>query len=234
MHKPLLFTSKLFIFTIASLLFNSAQAIEISLEDWVFNIDGVISEDFAGDPLPATGVLVDGLGALSLEITSSGSHNIIGYFDFEIFESFNTFFNESGMETGIPAIGQSWEIDEPGFIYGDIVDNVFLGALDNSNGVPAGAEDDVGFSIGWNFSLLPGDIATIDFIFSDTLPAVDFFLTQTDPDLNQSLYFYSSLDIQTDGLPPGPSVIPLPPTIYLMISGLLGLLISQKRSVKYK
>lgn len=223
MRKRLLLTAKLFVFSILILQFHSAQALPTtSLEDWIFNIDGTISEDFAGDPIPTTGTLVDGFGTLSLEVTGLGSTSVIGYFDFEIFEDFNTFFNESGAATGTSAIGQSWEIDEPGFIFGDIVDNVFAGSLDNSVGVMPGNEDDVAFAIGWDFSLLDGDVATIDFTITDILPAVDFFLTQTDPDLGESIYFYSSLDIQTTGGPPGPSVdVPEPPTVYLIITSLL-------------
>jgi len=234
MHKLLLLSARLLVVTLSILQFHSVQAIPVtSLEDWVFNIDGTTSENFFGDPLPTTGSLVDGLGTLSLEITGSGTHNVIGYFDFEIFEDFNTFFNESGFETGAPAIGQSWEIDEPGFIFGDIVDNVIAGSLDNSNGVPAGFEDDVALALGWDFSLLDGDIASIDYVVTSILPTVDFFLTQTDPDLGEAIYFYSKLDIQTSGGPPGPKPgpninVPEPPVLYLMITALLCLLLQNR------
>lgn len=224
MRKRCLLSAKLFVFALSSLQFHIAQALPIttSLEDWIFNIDGTIHEQFAGDPLPTTGALVEGLGTLSLDVTGGGSHSVIGYFDFEIFEDFNTFFNESGAATGVPAIGQSWEVDEPGFIFGDIVDNVFAGSLDNSVGVTPGNEDDVAFAIGWDFSLLDGDTSSIDFIITDMLPTVDFFLTQTDPDLVESIYFYSVLNIQTTGDPAGPTVVvPEPPTIYLMLTALL-------------
>jgi len=229
MRKLLLLATKLFILTVLILQFHSAQAVPTtSLEDWIFNIDGTIHENFVGDPLPTTGVLVDGLGTLSLDVTGGGLHSVIGYFDFEIFETFNTFFNESGAATGVPAIGQSWEVDEPGFVFGDIIDNVFAGSLDNSVSVTPGNEDDVAFAIGWDFSLLDGDIASMDFIFTDILPTVDFFLTQTDPDLGQSIYFYSSLNIQTTGSPVGPQVVPEPPVLYLMMLALLGLFLKSK------
>ncbi|MDT8282666.1 MAG: hypothetical protein RQ982_07620, partial [Gammaproteobacteria bacterium] len=224
--KLLHLSTRLFIFAILSLQFHSVQAIpETNLEDWIFNVDGDISENFFGDPIPTTGTLVDGFGTLSLEITGGGAHNIIGYFDFEIFEDFNTFFNESGSATGTPAIGQSWEIDEPGFIFGDIVDNVLLGSLDNSNGVPTGFEDDVAFALGWDFVLLDDDAATISYIFSDIVPTVDFFLTQTDPDLGESMYFYSVLDVISTGGPAGPQPdpvdVPEPPIAFLILSAAL-------------
>jgi len=213
---------------------NSANAAQVSLEDWIFNIDGATHEAFFGDPLPTTGSLVDGLGTLSLEITGSGSHNIIGYFDYEIFETSNTFFNESGAVTGTPETGQSWEIDEPGFIFGDIIDNAITGSLDNSVAVSPGNEEDVAFAIGWDFSLLANDTAFIDFVITDMLPSVDFFLTQMDPDLGESIYFYSTLDVQGSGFLPGSSVdVPEPSTWYLMLAGLLCLFLSRNYKIDY-
>jgi len=230
MRKFLLAPVRILVLIASSLVLHSAHAIEISLEDWIFNIDGSVTEKFAGDALPTTGSLVNGLGTLSLDVTGGGSHNLIGYFDFEIAENFNTFFNESGAVTGSPAIGQSWEVDEQGFVFGDIVDNVFAGSLDNSVGVTPGAREDIAFAIGWNFSLLASDIASIDFVFTDILPTVDFFLTQTDPDLGKSLYFYSSLNIQSTGSPAGPGVtLPEPPTMLLMLIAFSGLFLFRKR-----
>ena len=224
MRKSLI-SVKAFTFAVLAFLSPSANSFEISLEDWVFNIDGAVSEAFNGDLMPTTGDLVDGLGTLSLDITGAGTHSVIAYLDFEIFEDINTFFNESGSATGTPEIGQSWEIDEPGFFFGDIVDNALGGSLDNSNGVPAGSEDDTAFAIGWDFALLAGDVASIDFVITDLLPSADFFLTQTDPDVGQSLYFYSTLDIATTGGPPGPTVtVPEPPLPVLLVFGALGIL----------
>ncbi len=214
MQKKLFLSVKIFVFNLLILQFHSALAIPTtSLEDWAFNIDGVVSENFFGDPLPTTGSLVDGLGTLSLSLTGGGARNVIGFFDFEIFEDFNTFFNESGAATGTLAVGQSWEIDEPGFVFGDIYDNTLLGSLDNSNGVTAGFEDDVAFALGWDFVLLDDDVATIDYIFTDILPTADFFLTQTDPDLGESIYFYSVLDVVSTG---DPVDVPEPPVLLLM------------------
>lgn len=198
----------------------------VLLNDWVFNIDGTISENLYGDPIPTTGTLDDGLGALSLEITGAGAHNVIGFFDFEVDQNSNTYFNEYGLVTGSPAAGQSWEIDEPGWVFGDIVMyNVYDGVLDNTNAVPIGTQSDVSFAIGWNFSLLPDDVAVIDYVFSDILPTAEFFLTQVDPNSGSEFYFYSGLSIQTSGGPPGPtptpSPIPEPGTAILFLTGLL-------------
>lgn len=225
------------------LCFATPSAHAILLNDWIFNVDGTVSEYYFGDQIPTTGALSDGLGTLSLEITGAGAHNVIGFFDFEIDQSLNTFYNEFGATTGTPGSGQSWEIDEPGWVFGDIVDNVFNGALDNTNAVPSGYEEDVSYAMGWDFSLLDGDIATIDYIFTDTMPAVDFFLTQADPDdpnRDFAFYFYSELTIQTDGGPQGPlpdpgstpAPVPEPGTAMLMFTGLLTAWTQRRRFIR--
>lgn len=212
-------------FLLVGLLFFSFPlnvfAIEISLEDWVFNVDGVSSEFLLGDEFPAVGSFTNGLGQFALEISGEGSHKVIGYFDLEIHESANTFFNEFGnISSNSPSVGQSWEIDEPGFFYGDILDNVFSGDLDFSNGVQSGAEDDVAFALGWDFVLLSNEVAVIDFIFTNIVPASGFYLSQTDPELSESVYFYSALSIIGDNLTnggDGPLSVAEPKVSYLLL-----------------
>jgi len=216
----------------------NVQAASLALEDWVFNIDGGMHEAFFGDPLPATGELIDGKGTLSLEINGSGVHSVIGFFDFEIDQYSNTFFNESGAAVGMPRLGQSWEIDEPKYFFGDILDNVSLGTLDNTNAVPSGQEDDVGFALGWDFDLLLGQTAVIDFIFDDNLPTVDFFLSQTDLNSDFSIYFYSTLSISGGSATYNPNPItPVtePSTLILAFAGGgVGMLFSSRRRKRMK
>lgn len=199
-----------------------AIAGEISLEDWAFNIDGQVSEAFNGDDLPADGSLLEGVGAFSLNVSGEGSHSIIGFFDFEMFERNNTFFNESASVHGVAAAGQSWEVDEPGYVFGNIYDNVLDGSLQNDNGVPAGLEDDVSFAIGWNFNLLAMQTATISFVFTDVLPLADFYIKQFDPDLDESLYFYSTLTIE------GGAVSVSEPSSMSLLIMMLGMLLMGK------
>ena len=226
-----------FVWTLAFFTVN-VQAASITLEDWAFNIDGGMHEAFFGDPLPTTGELIDGKGTLSLEISGSGVHSVIGFFDFEIDQYSNTFFNESGAAVGIPGLGQSWEIDEPKYFFGDILDNVSIGALDNTNAVPSGQEDDVGFALGWDFELLSGQTAVIDFIFDDNLPTTDFFLSQTDLDSDFSIYFYSTLSISGGSATYNPNPItPVtePSTLILAFAGGgVGMLFSSRRRKRMK
>lgn len=218
------------------LCFAPPSARAVLLYDWVFNIDGTVYDSYYWDPNPATGSLDNGLGALSLEITGAGAHNVIGYFDFEVDQNTNTYYNEYGLATGAPGAGQSWEIDEPGWVFGDIVDNVYAGALDNGNGVPSGSEEDVSFAIGWSFSLLPGDVAMIDYVFTDLLPAEGFYLAQVDAYSEAVFYFNSDLSIETSGGPPGPaaSPVPEPGTAVLLLTGLLVLRRSGRRAALFK
>src|SRR5262245_35175251 len=86
---------------------------DISLAEFALNKDGAIS---TGTVPP--GSFFDtstGLGLLRLDFTGVGVHKGFAFLDHEMSEPVNTFFNELGAASGVPAAGQSWEIDEPGF-----------------------------------------------------------------------------------------------------------------------
>lgn len=206
------------------------SAVMIDLFDWAFYVDGTTYEYFAGDTMPTTGTLIDGLGTLTWSTSTAGSHNFIAFFDHEIDEPINTFFNEFGMESGAAAPGQSWEIDEPGYAFGDIYYNVLAGALDNSNGVPPGWEDDVSMALGWYFSLNSGETGTITLELSDVVPSGSsyLYLSHTDPDSgNYTIYYSSTLTIKG-----GPVSVPEPGTMILFGSLILGILGIAKKNIK--
>ena len=191
--------------TMGTLIFmlvgGTAQAASIALSEYGFNIDGAISFPRSGhaplDPVPAGVDLsgfdeVTGLGTILVTIGGAGDHSFDLFVDHEIDEPQNSFFNEFGSVLGAPGAGQSWEIDEPGIIFGDIVDNFVLSSLDGTNGVPAALPHDVSMAIGWDFNLLPDEVATIVLELSQTAPN-GFALVQTDPDSDASIYLSSSL-----------------------------------------
>lgn len=190
-------------------IFSIASASTIELVEWAFNIDGVVSEDYFGDLKPVDGVLVNGSGSYTWSTNVVGEHYLYSFFDFQIDANVNSFTNENGSVSGTPANGQSWEVDDPfGDSYGHAISE---SSLNNTNNVQSG-EHDVAFAMGWNFSLTPGQIATITLIFSENAPDGAFYLEQRDPHTNQSLYFSSALHI-----------VPVPSTILLLASGLFGL-----------
>jgi hypothetical protein len=201
---------------------SGASGALINLFEWGLNIDGDLTLPGSVD---ATGFnFVTGLGAIDITISGAGSHSVDAFFDHEIDEEDNTFFNEFGTATGSLAAGQSWEIDEPGFVFGDIYDNFLAGTLDNTNAVPFRSEDDVSMALGWDFNLDPLDaFATINFLISDQRPASGFYLTHTDPESNDSIYFSSDLAV---------TPIPEPATILLLGTGIAGLIGLGRRRFK--
>ena len=200
-----------------------ARAAVIGLAEYAFNLDGTVFDITLGDPVPVGVDLsgfddTTGLGTIRFALDSAGTHDFAAFFDHEIDAATNTYSNETGAATGSPAAGQSWEIDEPGWVNGDIFDNFSNSTLDGEIGASIYGDtifpDDVSISMGWAFTLAAGEMATILMNVSEAVPTGGFYLTQTDPDSNTSIYFSSSLRI--DGQPQ----LPEPPTLLLLGVGL--------------
>lgn len=196
-----------------------------ALAEWGLNIDGTTYLTVGTLPPEVDHSAFNfstGLGVLKLQIT--GPVLAIFYVDIELDEDTTTFFNEYGEKFGSAPGGLSWEIDEPGWVYGDIFTNLLNGALDNTNGVPIDAPDDVSLAIGW--ALAGTDVATIHWRVSDIPPKAGFYLKQTDPASGSAVYMYG--DAST-----GPQGIPEPGTLPLVLAG-LGLMAAGIRSLRQK
>lgn len=212
----------LFIFVFSYL--PSAFGVAIDLNDWAVNRDGVISENFAGDSLPGKGDfnLQTGLGERAFEFSSPGSHSLTAFFDHEIDAQNNFFTNEYGVVHGSPVSSQSWQIDEPGFVFGTIYDNLIDGSLNNTNTIPDRAPEDVSLAMGWDFALDAGEQAELVLNLTETKPAADFYIEHVDPetgpnfDQKESLYFSSDLSITGSA-----AQVPGPPTWPLLLTGLV-------------
>jgi len=200
-----------------------AQAVVIGLAEYAFNMDGYVSDMTYGDPVPAGVDLsgfdeTTGLGTLRFTFGSAGTHYLAAFFDHEIDAATNTYSNETGAASGSPAAGQSWEIDEPGWINGDIFENFSNSMLDGQVGASIYGDtafpNDVSMSMGWAFALAAGETATIRMDISTAVPTAGFYLTQTDPDSDTSIYLSGSLRI--DGYPQ----VPEPAQLLLLGAGL--------------
>ena len=210
-----------------------AQADEIGQFETCVNIDGDIysvgdagcaSEDSVGADIDDN-IGASGLGSVIIMLSGVGDYLVSMIVDYEIDEGVNTFFNEFGASGGALAGGQSWEIDEPGYLFGDIYDNFLDSTLDNTNGVPGGLEDDVSMGLGWDFSLADGETAVVSFFLSENQPGSGFWLNHVDPDSQYGYYFSSTLEIRGDE----PAGVPEPGTLLLLGAGLLGLAASRRR-----
>jgi hypothetical protein len=189
------------------------------LFDWAYLIDGTTYEQVLGDSMPVEGTLnAAGLGTLSWETNMAGTHTFIAFFDHQFDPATNTYYNEFGSAMGTPATGQSWEIDEPGWVFGDIYGNTLAGSLDTTNAVPWDSPDDVSWALGWDFALSDGDTVVISLLLSDITPNSGFYLSHTDPESSETIYFSSSLSVSTPAVP-----IPEPATFLLMTAGLVAL-----------
>lgn len=152
------------------------------------------------------------------------------FLDAEIDQAINTFFNESGELLSVSGTGagdiyaDSWEIDEPGYVFGDIYDNLLAGVLDNSNNVAVGAEDDVSLALGFNLGFLGiGDTVTIDMFIGRLLTDG---LCHIDEDSVDSFCWNGVASV----VPAAPVDVPEPSTVLLVLTGLLFAGIARRNS----
>lgn len=158
-----------------------------------------------------TYTFTNGTGALL------GGVTFLSYLDADIAAALNSFFNEFGEVSGAAGAGDpdSFEIDEPGFFFGDIFDNLRLGALDDANAVPVGSPEDVAMALGFSLGdLVPGATATIQVMISSAGDRLGgFWLTHRDAGSQTTVTFSGNRSIT--GLPAASQPVPEPSTMFL-------------------
>ena len=197
-----------------------------------FSFSGATFEEYGS----FGGGLGTGLGEIVVDIANTGPGTAMGSFhaflDLDIDEK--AFFNEFATVENDGALGNgqdpdSFEVDEPGFVFGDIDLNFEAGALDGTNGVtstlfPDG--DDVSLAMGWDLSIDALEIGKLTLLVSDaglTVPGSLFSIIHTDP--------VSMFDITYSGLLET-AIIPEPASVLLLCTGILGVLARKRRSGK--
>lgn len=175
-----------------------ALAIPYHLFDYGYSVEGhlVLAPSSAPPAVDDTGFDYNtGLGTIRISAQGSGPHYFGVYLDHELDEETNTFFNEFGEPVRSPAAYQSWEIDEPGYTFGNLLRNFQNNQLDNHTGVPSGRPDDVAMAMAWTLSLDTAETAFMRFDLTEEPPTTGFYLRHYDPDSGRALYFSSSLQI---------------------------------------
>lgn len=206
-----------------SLFFNSPDLGAVSLVD--SPLYG--TSDFgSGLDLTFTDALdAEGYGTFSWSLVNNSgatfsNSSLFAFFDAEIDQATNTFFNENGALVSVSGTGAAdnlpdfWEIDEPEYVFGDIYTNLLNGSLDNSNNVPAGLEDDVSLALGFILgSFNPGDILEAVFTVSaDNIGG----LSHTDPDSGITYFFNGVVNLIPFN--DDPVSVPEPSTLVLFLS----------------
>ena len=124
------------------------------------------------------------------------------------------------------AIGAtSWQIDEPGFVFGTVLNDLAAGSLRNANFVPSSSPDDASLALGFFIgNLAPGQTVNLRLLLSTTSIGG---LQQLDPDSNQSFYLNGFGTVGAIEEPP--SGVPEPSTWALCSAGISALLLLRRR-----
>ncbi|OMH35343.1 hypothetical protein [Motiliproteus sp. MSK22-1] len=170
---------------------------------------------------------LDNTGDVAWKVTNNTgstleSVSVLAFLDADIDQFINGFWQETAEYHGSET--DSYEIDEPGFIFGDIYDNLLAGQLDNTNSFSGGFVDDVSFALGFELDDLR-DGAWFEAVFSISWADISG-IEHIDPDSNDS-YFYNGRVEVLNNQPPQVSV-PETSSLLLMLSGFIVLFFRQR------
>jgi len=181
------------------------------------------SSGFAGGT--PTGGSVYGSFTVTITSAAGGTYFVGGYFDPELSVPF---YNEYAAVNGSAAAGQSWEVGDP--VYSNIYTDTQNNTLSNANAIPSGTSNyggsctttcvgsngDVALAMGFDETLVAGEVETVTFSISATNPG-GFNIEQVHPvdgDNSTATDAYFSGTESAVACPPGstnPACAPPPP-----------------------
>jgi hypothetical protein len=176
-----------------------SHAYSSTLQDWEFNINGMDYYPSGGATFATVpGLTVTPSGSsttytIAYTAGSTGTFYVGGFF---YQPAGIPFYNEYGVQNGVVAAGQTWQIDVPEYDVisanhgaGSIVDNLANESLNGTNSVPgstsnylnscgangggaitAGCDDFVSLATAYSFSLVTGQTEYVTFTVSTTNP----------------------------------------------------------------
>ena len=143
----------------------------------------------------------NGYGAFGWQFTNTSAATLqnarlVVLLDADLDRDLNTFFNESGALVNLNLLPQAapndiapsnWEIDEPGFLFGDLAQHLLTGLLDQTNSVPGNTSDDVALALSFDLGALPPGSPVKSFFFISQTDIGG--LSQTDGDSGTKFWF---------------------------------------------
>ncbi|MBC8165133.1 MAG: PEP-CTERM sorting domain-containing protein [Bryobacteraceae bacterium] len=170
------------------------------------------------------------LGSVKTQSLSAGVYTILAYLDYDISAATNGSFNEFATVTGAPGAQQGYFLGDPNL---GLFSNEFTNAtLTNTNnvGTATGLPDvccDVAVVMGFKAFQIPvGFTGQFMFSVTDALPNAPWYITQTDPDTGDKIYFAQTVALRQ--LPPTGG-IPEPSTFLTLGGGFAALVAFRRR-----
>ena len=179
LHQPLRITC---LSLLGAALVSAASIVVVEQRAFLHDSVGLVAEFDKSSSSYSSTLNAENQGSYGWNFFNAGGESLsnvrlLVFLDADLNRDENSFVNEYGsfVSLDLPpnaplgAIAASgWEIDEPGYVFGDVYQNLQAGSLDNTNALPLGSADDVSLALSFNIGVLnPGDrVSTTLFISS--------------------------------------------------------------------